>query len=247
MTPSATIQLYAAGSLQAALTDMAAAFEATHGGKIATHFGPSGLLAADIASGVPADVFASANMTHSQALHEAGKAGPVICFAHNRLCALVRPGLQVSGANLLERLLDAAVKIGTSTPRADPSGDYAFEVFRHAEAIKPGAQTALEKKVLQLTGATDSTAPPTGQNPYGWHVAEGRADIFLTYRTNALAAQKQYRGQQMVDLPGALAVGADYGLTVMNGTPPAARQFAAYVMSPDGQAILAGHGFSPGA
>ena len=82
--------------------------------------------------------------------------------------------------------------------------------------------------------------------PYGWHVAEGRADIFLTYRTNVLAAQKQYPGQQMVDLPGALAVDADYGLTVMNGTPPAAQQFAEYIVSPDGQAILAGYGFSPG-
>ena len=44
------------------------------------------------------------------------------------------------------------MKLGTSTPKADPSGDYAFEVFRKAEAIKPGAQAALEKKALQLTG-----------------------------------------------------------------------------------------------
>ncbi len=247
MTTSATtIQLYAAGSLQAALTEIAAAFEAARGSKVAAHFGPSGLLAADIAGGVPVDVFASANMTHPQALHEAGKAGPVICFARNTLCALVRPGLPVNGANLLDRLLDVVVKIGTSTPRADPSGDYAFEVFRKAEALKPGAQVTLEKKALMLAGAKDSARAPAGRSPYGWHVAEGRADIFLTYRTNALAAQKQYPEQQMVELPGALAVGADYGLIVINGTSSAARQFAEYIVSPDGQAMLAGYGFSSG-
>jgi molybdate transport system substrate-binding protein len=27
-------------------------------------------------------------------------------------------------------MLDRGVKLGTSTPKADPSGDYAFEVFR---------------------------------------------------------------------------------------------------------------------
>ena len=39
-----------------------------------------------------------------------------------------------------------------------------------------------------------------------WHVAEGRADIFLTYCTNALVAQKENPGQQIVNLPDNLAV-----------------------------------------
>lgn len=43
-----------------------------------------------------------------------------------------------------------------------------------------------------------------------------------------------------------LAVGADYGLTVLRGTPPAAAQFARFIVSPDGQAILERHGFAPG-
>ena len=63
----------------------------------------------------------------------------MVLFARNRLCALVRPGLAVEPATLLDRMLDAAIKLGTSTPRADPSGDYAWEVFRKAEKIKPGA------------------------------------------------------------------------------------------------------------
>ena len=103
--------------------------------------------------------------------------GPVVLFARNRLCALVRPGLSVTRETLLERMLDPQVKLGTSTPKADPSGDYAFEAFRKAEASAE-ARTALEAKALQLTGGAASAAPPAGRSPYGWHIAEGRADIF---------------------------------------------------------------------
>jgi ABC-type molybdate transport system substrate-binding protein len=49
-----------------------------------------------------------------------------------------------------------------------------------------------------------------------------------------------------VVLPDNLAVGADYGLTVMAGAPPAAKQFAALILSPRGQDILTRYGFSSG-
>ena len=165
-------------------------------------------------------------------------------FARNRLCALARPGLDVTSATLLDRMLDPNVKLGTSTPRADPSGDYAWEVFRKADALRPGAFATLEQKALQLTGAPASAAAPPGQPLYGWHVAEGRADIFLTYCTNAMEAQKRHPGQQIVALPDALAVGADYGLTVMIAAPPAAYRFAMFILSGDGQRLLAKHGFT---
>lgn len=241
-----TVHLYAAGSLKAALTDVAKSYEAATGNKIAAKYGPSGLLKNEISNGAKADVFASANMGHPQSLHEEKKCGPVARFARNRLCALVKPGLTLGSASLLDRMLDPNVKLGTSTPKADPSGDYAFEVFRKAEAIKPGAQAALEKKALQLTGSANSAAPPAGRSVYGWHVSEGRAYVFLTYCTNALVAQKENAGQQIVALPDNLAVGADYGLTVVTGASPAAQQFADFIMSPPGQKILTSHGFAPG-
>jgi molybdate transport system substrate-binding protein len=50
----------------------------------------------------------------------------------------------------------------------------------------------------------------------------------------------------MVALPEKLAVGADYGLTVINGGPPAAQRFADFILSSEGQKILTSHGFSPG-
>jgi len=240
-----TISLYAAGSLRGAMTDIAKAYETASGNTVQARFGASGLLKDEIAGGAKADVFASANMEHPQVLSDAGKSGPVLLFARNRLCALVKPGLKADGTSLLENMLDPAVRLGTSTPKADPSGDYAFEMFRKAGTIKPGAQIALEKKALKLTGSASSAQPPAGRNVYGWHVAEGRADIFLTYCTNAVIAEAENPGQKSVTLPDALAVGADYGLTVMKGAPAGASAFARFILSAPGQKILTGYGFAP--
>ena len=239
-----SVSLYAAGSLKAALTDVAIAFATASGSKVQAKYGPSGLLRNEIAGGAAAHVFASANMEHPKSLHDAGKSGGVTMFARNRLCALVRPGLNVSSESLLTTLLDPQIKVGTSTPKADPSGDYAFDVFARAEKLKPGAKGALEAKAIKLTGAADSAKPPAGRVVYGWHVAEGRADIFLTYCTNAIAAQKQNAGQQLIALPESLAVGADYGLTVVHGAPAAAQKLAEFILSPEGRKILAGYGFA---
>jgi len=238
------VLLHSAGSLRLALTEVIAAYEPVAGVKVQSKFGASGTLKDAIAKGERAEVFTSANMEHPQALADAKKSGPVVLFARNRLCALVRPGLAVTLATLLDRMLDPAVKLATSTPEADPSGDYAWEVFRKADKLKPGSFAILEKRALQLIGAPSSAVLPKGRVAYAWHIAEGRADIFLTYCTNGMAAQAEVPGQQIVQLPDDLAVGADYGMTVMADAPAAAYRFAMFILSPAGQKVLAKHGFS---
>ena len=238
------VQLYAAGSLRAALTEIAAAFEAQVGIKVQAKFGPSGTLKDEIAAGARADVFASANMEHPQALASARKSGPVVLFGRNRLCALARPGVAVDTATLLDRMLDPSVKLGTSTPRADPSGDYAWEVFRKAERLRPGSFATLERKALKLVGGPDAPTAPAGRTVYGMLIAEGKADLFLTYCTNAMEAKKDVGGAQIIALPDELAVGADYGLTVIANAPPDAYRFAMSILSADGQRVLAKYGFS---
>ena len=85
-----------------------------------------------IEAGEPATVFASADFGHPKKLADEGKAGPAVVFARNRLCAMARPGLAVAGPPARG---DArpAVKLGTSTPGNDPSGDYAWALFAKAE------------------------------------------------------------------------------------------------------------------
>jgi molybdate transport system substrate-binding protein len=238
------VQLYAAGSLRSALAEVATAFEAATGIKVQAKFGPSGTLKDEIAAGARADVFASANMEHPLALASARKSGPVVLFARNRLCALARPGVLIGTATLLNRMLDPTVKLGTSTPRADPSGDYAWEVFRKADKLRPGAFTTLERKALKLVGGPDAPTAPPGRTVYGMLIAEGKADLFLTYCTNAMEAKKEVTGAQIVALPDEIAVGADYGLTVIVNAPPDAYRLAMSILSADGQRILAKYGFS---
>ncbi len=227
------LRLAAAGSLRAAMTEVAAAFP---GGPVALTFGPSGLLRQRIAGGEAQDFFASANMEHPRTL------GPTTAFARNRLCAIARPGLAVTEDTLLETMLDPAVKLGTSTPRADPAGDYAFLLFARAEALRPGARAALEGKALPLTGGPDSARPPEGQDPYAWQFARGAADLFLTYCTNAVLALRADPALRAVAVPPALSVEAEYGMVVLS---PRAAPLGQFILSAPAQAILARHGFAP--
>jgi molybdate transport system substrate-binding protein len=241
------IRVHAAGSLRAALLDTAKAFEAVQpASKLSFQFGASGLLKDRLLAGEATDVFASANMGHPRALQQAGKAGEVQRFTRNQMCLLVRPGLTVTDDSLVAQLLDPALKLGTSTPQADPSGDYAFQMFdRIEQAGQAGSAQALKAKALQLTGGPNSPPPPAGRSVYGVLVAEGQADLFVTYCTNAVVARREQPGLQVVGVPARYNVSADYGVVLLTNAPPAARAYVDFLMSPAGQAVLAQHGFAP--
>ena len=246
MAQHSPVPVFAAGSLRGPLTEAAKAFEASAGGlPVALTFGASGLLLDRIKTGADAQVFASANMAHPQALSAAGSFGPTQVFTRNALCALVRPGLAVDSTNLVATLLRPDVKLGTSTPKADPSGDYAFEMFQRVDnaGAPAGSGAALAAKALQLTGGPTSPPPPADRNVYGVLVASGQADVFITYCTNAVVARREQPQLQVVDIAPAINVAADYGLAVRKDASPAAQAFAAYLLSPAGQAILRKAGF----
>jgi molybdate transport system substrate-binding protein len=184
-----TVRLYAAGSLRAALTVVARAFEEKQpSARIELEFGASGLLRERIEKGELAHIFASADVGHPAKLTADGvTAGvEVVVFARNKLCALAREGLKVTPTTLLDTMLDPMVRVGTSTPKADPSGDYAFALFAKADTIQRGAKAILEGKALQLTGGPTSSKAPAGINQYAWVMSGAKADLFLTYCTNAV-------------------------------------------------------------
>lgn len=244
-TGVAPIELRAAGSLKAAMSDIIAAYQAQSQMSVVAQYAPSGLLLKRIQEGEKVDIFASANMKHPQALVDSGQGEAVQMFARNQLCAVAQDTVQVTSSTLLDTLLDPKIKVGTSTPKADPAGDYAWAVFAKAEAVKPNAKAALETKALQLTGGPESVKPPKDRNPYGWVMENKQADIFLTYCTNAVLAKKEVPSLQIIDLPQELAVGADYGLLVLQGANTAAKPLAEFILSTKGQAILSRYGFQP--
>ena len=241
------LKLYAAGSLRTALAEIVASYEADYGIEVSTKFGPSGLLREAIEGGEDPDVFAAANMEHPEALAAGGWGGPVVLFARNQLCALAQPDVPLNTNDFLDRLLAEEVTIGTSTPGADPSGDYAWELFRRADGLEPGSFAVLAGKALQLTGGPGSQQPPAGRDPYAWVMAERKADVFLSYCTNAVLASKEMPALQIIEVPEELSVGADYGLVVRDGAPLDAWRLALHVLSPAGQKILRAHGFEAGA
>ncbi|MCU8000246.1 molybdate ABC transporter substrate-binding protein [Shewanella sp. SM95] len=244
-TGAAPIELRAAGSLKAAMSDIITAYQAQSQMSVVAQYAPSGLLLKRIQEGEKVDIFASANMKHPQALVDSGQGEAVQMFARNQLCAVAQDTVQVTSSTLLDTLLDPKIKVGTSTPKADPAGDYAWAVFAKAEAVKPNAKAALETKALQLAGGPESVKPPKDRNPYGWVMENKQADIFLTYCTNAVLAKKEVPSLQIIDLPQELAVGADYGLLVLQGANTAAKPLAEFILSTKGQAILSSYGFQP--
>lgn len=239
----APINLYAAGSLKSALGEVAAQYQSQSGAAVATRFGPSGLLRKEIETAGHADLFASANLAHPDKLAAAGWGRSVVLFARNQLCAIAQPALKVDSDSLLAVMLDPEVRVGTSTPKADPSGDYAFELFRKADTLQSGAYQTLSSKALQLTGGPDSEPAPKGKNQYGWVMSEQRADLFITYCTNAVLAQKQEPQLQIIKVPAPLAVGASYGLIVKEGAQSDAWGLAMFMLSEPGQSILNRYGF----
>jgi len=75
MVSAETVRLYAAGSLRAALIEVASDFEAGRPGvKVELEFAASGLLRERIENGEPAHVFASADVGHPTKLAAAGRA-----------------------------------------------------------------------------------------------------------------------------------------------------------------------------
>ena len=109
--------------------------------------------------------------------------------------------------------------------------------------MRPGAYATLDAKALKLTGGADSPAAPPGRGTYAWLMDEGKADLFLTYCTNAVAAQRELPRLKVVALPPALQVGADYGLGLRQDASPAARRFADSLREAPAQRVLQGLGF----
>ncbi|MFQ6540208.1 substrate-binding domain-containing protein [Aphanothece stagnina] len=233
------IRLHAAGSLSRAL----AGIDRIGGRTVAAEFGASGLLRARILHGADWDLFASADVTHPAALHAAGIADRPRIFCHNGLSLIVRAGLE--GADALALLRRDDLRLGTSTPGNDPSGDYAMAALARLEAILPGAGRAAMARAVPLTGAPGLPEPPAGRNTYAWLVTSGRADLFLTYRTTARAAVQDSPALRALDLPDAVQVRASYALTTRRGAPAQAVALADHILSPSFQTHLSALGFDP--
>lgn len=243
-----SVTLVAAGSLSLPLSQVAESFTVATGIKVTQTYAPSGTVRQEIEAGLRPDVFASADTASPQALAQEGLAGPVQVFAINQVVAVIRSGFgqTVGESNLLSVLLDTSTRIGTSTPVADPLGDYTQQIFQKADAVVPGATATLEARADELVANPNAPPVPAGANSLVYFLDTTQTvDVFLSYITSAVQARAIDPTLQIVLLPPELSIPAPFGLTVLNGASPEGQQFAAYILSPTGQRILASYGFIP--
>ena len=238
------LQIYAAGSLKEAMTAMLAASGLRPEDLAEPVYGPAGSLRARIEGGAPADVFASADLQQPERLAKERGGRAVVIFAYSRMCALARGTLGLTPANLLDRMLDPRVRLATSTPGADPGGDYALAVFARAELLHPGAQASLQAKALKPFGGPDAKPPVPGRGAVEGIFLADRADIVLGYCTGASRVVQAVPGLVAIPLPPGLAVTPTYALVVLDDDPRADR-LVVFMVSERGQAILAHYGFTP--
>ena len=237
--------LFGAGSLREVMTQITADYQARHAGTVRTEFGPSGLMRERIERGERVDLFASADMGHPLKLREQGRATTVAMFTRNTLCAMATPRLGLTTANVLDKLLDPGVKLGTSTPGADPSGDYTWAMFRLADKLRPGSFAVLDKKAQQIVGGALPSAPAGGPDAIVAALRDGVVDVHIGYCTSARLRLSQLPDLQVVDIPDSLRVGPEYGLALLKEAQPASASLMLYILSVDGQATLEKFGFRP--
>jgi len=231
------LSVFAASSLTEVFQEVEEEFEARHPEWNAVlAFAGSQILRFQIEHGAQADLFASADTGHLQALRRAGLAGDAQRFAENELAVIVPPDNPAQIEVFSDLLRAERLVLGTA---AVPVGAYARAALAKAdEHLGSGFAAAVLARVV----SEESNARLLRAK-----VALGEADAAIVYRTDALAGQ-----MRTVAVPKFAAVRTEYGIARLAGNRPgppaheAADAWVAFLLSPDGQAVLARRGFLPG-
>ncbi|HEY3985202.1 molybdate ABC transporter substrate-binding protein [Cedecea sp.] len=230
------LQVLAAGSLRRVWPPLMAEFGRQTGILTATQFAPAGMLRARIEAGENCALFASANMAHPQTLLAQGKALAVQRFAGNALCLTAAAYCVDEHSTWLTLLANPALRIGTSTPGSDPSGDYTWQFFAKVEA-ETGVE--LQSRARSLVGGPETQTVPAGKLAAEWLIGSGQADLVIGYRSYA-EALKSYRELRVFEIPSLYNIQADYGLALCDAR---AEPLRAFLTSNTARQILLEYGF----
>lgn len=227
-----TLTVFAAASLANVFEDIAAAFEAEHPGvEVVFSFASSSDLAAQLAEGAPADVFASANPAQMTVAQEAGRIfGRPRVFARNRL-ALIVPFDNPAGITGLRDLANPGVQLVIAAP-AVPVRAYTDTLLERL-AADPAYGDAYRAAVLANVVSEEQNARQVAAK-----IALGEGDAGIVYVSDVTPdIADQVIALPILDHLNALAT---YPIASTDDTPhPAlARAFIAFVLSEPGQIIL---------
>ncbi|MES2160734.1 MAG: molybdate ABC transporter substrate-binding protein [Pseudomonadota bacterium] len=230
VSASATdITVSAAASLTNAFKEIGAAYEKEHAGdKVQFNFAASDPLVQQIAKGAPVDVFASADQ---DAMDKADSlkllaAGSRKNFASNSLVLItpVAASLPIKGIADLQQA--AVTRVTMGNPASVPVGRYTRHALEQARLW-----AAVEPKAIFGASVRQSLD----------YVARGEVDAGFVYATDAAVMKDKVK--VVATVPTETPV--SYPIAVIAAGPQAVagQQFADYVRSSTGQAILAKYGF----
>jgi len=219
------LTISAATSLTDAFTELAKQFRKVNKGvKVRLNFGSSSTLIAQVQSGAPSDIMASADLTNLEKLVASGNVvvTPKV-FARNTMAIAVKPGNPKSVRSVADL---ASLSFIALCGKTVPCGVYASSVLTRAGVV------IAESKV---TRGIDVKATLSA-------VANGDADAAIVYKTDVLAAKKTVVG---IDIPSTQNVKSMYGIAPIRGSknPANAKAFIDFVLSEQGWQILKSFGF----
>jgi len=239
-TGGGDLTVFAAASLTDAFGQIEADLEAANEGlDITYNFAGSQTLVTQLREGADADVFAAANTAQMEAAIENDLiAGEPVTFVRNRL-AIVVPADSPAGVETPADLAEDGLQLVLA--QADvPVGRYAREslcLMGQDEATY--GDGFVERVAANIVSEEEDVRDVLAR------VQLREADAGIVYVSDAVAAAEDV---ELVEIPDDANVVATYPIAAVSGDDEAlADAFIAYLLSPAGQAMLAGHGFEPAA
>jgi molybdate transport system substrate-binding protein len=234
--PAASLTIYAASSLKAALTQAKTTYEAAHPGTTLTiSSDSSSALETKIEQGAPVDVFLSADTTNPKKLVDGGfAAGAAEDFATNVLTLIVPKG-NPAGITSAFDLAKSGVKVIAAGDTV-PITKYATMLVKNLAAA-PGAPAGFEAAyAANVVTKAENVAAVVAQ------IELGQGDVAIVYVTDAKTSTKV---DTVVIAPASANVVATYAGVVVKASyqQAAAQAFLDWLAGPDGQALLASFGF----
>lgn len=226
------VVVFAASSLGDAFRALVPAFERAHpGARVTFQFAGSQELRTQIEHGTAADVFASADTRHMDALEAAKRVSGVHVFARNEPVVVVAKDEREDLRAFADLARAERVVIGEASV---PIGRYTLEILDRASGALGGDfRTRVEGHVISRELNVRQVLAK---------VTLGEADAAIVYRTDALSAKEQVA---VITIPAELNVVATYPIAEVSGAahPTLARAFVDLVRSQEGRDVLAAHGF----
>jgi molybdate transport system substrate-binding protein len=224
--------IFAAASLSEVFQEAARQVEKKSGFEYRFHFAGSQQLAAQLEQGAPADVFASADDRWMEYASQHNLIdGDAKRFARNRL-VVITPVSNPGRVDKLEDLGRPGVKVLMGTESV-PAGRYARQALANLSNGSDYGRRVLSNVVSQEDNVKSIVAK----------VQLGEADAGFVYVTDV---SPSVRGRvRAISIPEASNVVADYPIAIAHGAAnhEAAQAFVDYLLSTDGQTLLARYGF----